>query len=292
MERKAFISFIRENRGTISLDELMAITGRNRQEADAFVSRLMLEFDGGPRVSEAGTLNFFFPSLLLTSGAAERPYLLADQELIPFSRNPSKTTNWIVFLNGFNIVFGIYFLAYSLQGVQAVQGSGDNLSIVYLITIALLSGLSHLDLPAANSWVFGVLGLIPVFYSAFFFGIPLVRRWREAAKNLLIKTDNLRRKLVSFVLAKPMEIRLDQIQSDSEKNAAEKPGADREALKESLLRDLAGDRSVDVQGSGPFIYSIPELEREKKDLAEIRRTTDVSKLAVGKVIFDTEQKIE
>jgi hypothetical protein len=292
MERRAFISFIREHRGTISLEELMGLTGKSRQEADAFVSRLMLEFEGEPKVSDEGTLSFFFPSLLLTSGNTERPYVLDDQDLIPFSRNPPKTNNWIVFLNGVNIVFGIYFLAYGFQGIQAVQAAGDNLGILYLITVALVSWLGHLSLAGANAWIIGVLGVVPALYSAFFFGIPLVRRWREGLKNLAIKTNNLRRKLVSFVLAQPTEIHLDRIQSDSEKTAPGKPGPERESLKESLLRDLAGDRNIDVQGTGPFVYSVPDLGREKKDLEAIRRTTDLSKLTLGKVVFDTEQKIE
>jgi len=292
MERKAFISFVRQNKGTISLEELMGLTGKSRQSADAFVSRLMLEFEGEPRVSDQGTLSFFFPALLLTSGASERPYNLADQELIAFSRNPQKTNNWIIFLNGFNIVFGIYFLAFGLQGVSAVQSAGDNLGLLYLITVALVSSLGQIDPITANGWITGFLGFVPALYSAFFFGIPLVRRWREGIKNLVIKTNNLRRKLVAAVLARPTDIHLEQIQPDSERNSPGKPGAEREALKESLLRDLAGDRSLDVRGEAPFVYSIPDLEREKKDLEEIRRTTDLSKLALGKVVFDTEDPIK
>jgi hypothetical protein len=292
MERKAFVSLVRQNKGTVSLEELMALTGRSRAEADAFINRLMLEFEGEPRVSEQGTLNFFFPGLLLTSGAPERAYTLPDREPIPFTRNPPKTNNWIIFLNGFNIVFGLYFLTLGLQGVQAVQAGGDSLGLVYLITVALVSSFGNLGLAGANAWVTGVLGVVPVLYSAFFFGIPLVRRLREAAKNLKIKTDNLRRKVVAAVLARPTEIHLEQVQPDSEKNAPGKPGPEREALKESLLRDLAGERSLDVKGTEPLVFALPDLEREKKDLEEVRRTTDLTKLAIGKIVFDTSDKLE
>jgi hypothetical protein len=137
-----------------------------------------------------------------------------------------------------------------------------------------------------------VLGVVPALYSGFFFGIPLVRRWREGVKNLQIKTDNFRRKLVAAVLAKPTEIRLDLVEPDNEKNAPGKPGPAREALKESLLQDLAGERALDVKGTEPLVYSVPDLEREKKDLDEIRRNTDLSKLAIGKVVFDTEDRLE
>jgi hypothetical protein len=291
MERKAFVSLVRRNRGTVSLEELMAATGKSRAEADAFVSRLMLEFEGEPRVSDQGTLSFFFPGLLLTSGAPERPYVLADQPLVPFTRNPPKTNNWIIFLNGFNIVFGVYFLAFGLQGVDRVVAAGDNLSFVYLVMVALVSAFGHMTEAAANGWITAILGVVPALYSAFFFGIPLVRRWREGIKNLGIKTANLRRKVVAAVLARPTEIRLDLVESDNELNAPGKP-ADRPALKESLLRDLAGDRTVDVKGTEPLVFAVPDLEREKADLERIRQSTDLSKHALGKVVFDTEERIE
>ena len=292
MERKAFVSLVRQNKGTVSLEQIMATTGKSRAEADAFVSRLMLEFEGEPRVTDAGTLNFFFPGLLKTSGTPERPYVLLDLEPIPFTRNPPKTNNWIIFLNGFNIVFGVYFLAFGLQGFPAVQGSGDNLGLLYLITGAVLSHLTNLDPASTNAWITGVLGVVPVLYSAFFFGIPLVRRWREGLRNLKIKTDNLRRKVVASALARPMDIRLDQVQPSDEKSAPGKPGRQREALKEAMLMDLAGERSVDVKNADPPVFAVPDFEREQTDLEELRRNTDLSKLAIGKVVFDTEDRIE
>jgi len=292
MERKAVISFVRRNKGSISLEELMALTGKSRQDADIFVSRIMLEYEGEPRVSDAGTLHFYFPELMKTSLESGRAYQLPDQELIPFSNNPPKTNNWIIGLNAFNLVFGTYFIAFGMQGFEAVRNVGDNLGIVYLLTVAGVSALSDLGVNAANAWVTGILGVVPALYSGFFFGIPLVRRWKEGIKNLGIKTNNLRRKLINFVFAAPTEIRLDQIQPDDERNAPGKPGPEREALKEVLLRDLAGDRSLEVKGSEPLVYSIPDLGGEMADMEETRRKTDLSKLALGKVVFDTEDRVE
>jgi len=292
MERKAFVSLVRRHKGTVSLEEVMALTGKGRAEADAFISRLMLEFDGEPRVTDSGTLNFFFPGLLKTSGTPERPYILLDREPIPFTRNPGKTNNWIIFLNGFNIVLGAYFLAFGLQGVQAVQATHDSLSLVYLITVAVLASIGNLSLTTANGWITGVLGVVPVVYSAFFFGVPLVRYLREKTKNLKIRIDNFRRKLVAAVLDRPNEIRLDQVEPDNERNAPGKPGPERVALKETLLRDLAGERSVEVISTDPMTFAVPDLEREKKDLEDVRKNTDLSKLEIGKIVFDTEDKLE
>lgn len=280
-ERKAFVALVRQNKGTVSLEELMALTGKARGEADGFISRLMLEFDGEPRVSDAGTLNFFFPGLLKTSGDAGRAPNLPDRQPIPFTRNPKKTNGWIGFLNGFNIVFGAYFLAFGLQGYQAAVNSNDMLSILYVLATALLSGFGHMTMAAAEGWILGVLGVVPVLYSGFFFGIPLVRRWREKRKNRQIAIDNLRKRVALKVLDKPTDIRLDQVGS-----------SEPQTLKEGLLRDVAGDRSVDVRGVDPAVYAVPDLQREIADLAQIRKNTDVSKLAIGKVVFDSEDRIE
>lgn len=291
-ERKAVISFVRQNKGSISLEELMAVTGRPRQEADALVSRLMLEYEGEPRVSEAGTLHFFFPELMKTTLGPGRAYELPNRELIPFTRNPSKTNGWIIGLNAFNLVLSAYFLGFGLQGFEAVRLGDDNLGILYLITTAIVSAVGNLSLAAAESWIIGVLGVVPLVYSAFFFGIPLVRRWKEGIKNLKIKTDNLRRRLANAILAKPQEIHLDQIQPTGETDAPGKPGPAREAIKEQVLRDLAGDKAVEVVSSTPLVFAVPDLERETSDLREIRRTTDLSSLALGKVVFDSEDRIE
>jgi hypothetical protein len=290
-ERKAVISFVRQNRGSLTLEELMAITGKPRREADALVSRLMLEYEGEPKVSDSGSLYFFFPELMKTSDPV-KPYDLPNQELIPFTRNPAKTNGWIIGINAFNLVLSAYFLGFGLQGFETVRASGDNLGIVYLITTAILTSVTHLDWAAAQGWIVGVLGVVPLVYSGFFFGIPFARRLQEGAKNLKIRTDNLRRKIVATVLAKPQEIRLDLVQPSGENDAPGKPGPGREAIKEAILRDLAGERSLDVLGSDPLVYAVPELERETRDLAEVRRTTDLSKLALGKVVFDTEDRVK
>jgi len=289
-ERKAAIALIRTQKGTVSLEELMALTGKDRAEADAFVSRLMLEYEGEPRVSDEGTLSFFFPELLKTTQDPGRAHL-PDRPLIPFTKNPAKTNHWIVGFNAFNLVFGVYFLAFGLQGFQAVNAGSDNLGLLYLITTAVTAAVGHLSLASAEAWVVGVLGVVPALYSAFFFGIPAVRRWREGRKNQRIKADNLRRKVVAAVLARPTEIRLDQVQPDSELNAPGKPGPDREALKEAMVRDLAASRSVDVVSDQPLVFRIADLEREQADLARIRQTTDLSRLALGQVVFDTEDRV-
>lgn len=280
MERKAAISLIREKKGTVSLEDLMALTGKDRAEADAFASRLLLEFEGEPRVTEGGTLNFWFPELLKTSGQPSRAYSLPDLEPIPFTRNPPKTNRWIIGFNGFNLALSLYFFAYGIGGPAALGSNPDNFSLIYQVALALTAILGHTTLEAANLGLTVVLGVVPLVYSAFFFGIPALRRWREKAKNLARMASNLRRRVVAAVLAKPIEFRVDQLPADGTSDTP------------AMVHDLAGSRNLEVVSDQPLVYSIPDLAREQKDLDAVRQSTDLSKLALGEVVFDTEERLE
>lgn len=290
-ERKAAIALIRQQKGSVTLEELMAMTGRDRSSADAFASRLLLEYEGEPKVSEAGTLYFWFPELLKARMDSGPGFRLPEKELIPFSKNPPKTNQWIVGLNLFNLVFSAYFVGFGLQGFETVAQNGDNLGLLYLITTALVSGGLHIGLAQAQAWIIGVLGFVPLVYSGFFFGIPLVRRWREGKKNFVTQLSNLRRKVVTSVLRKPLEVRLDLIESDNERNAPGKPGAPREKLKETIVQDLVGNRTLDVVQTDPLVLRAPDLVLENEDMASLRQKTDTSRYQLGKVIFDTEDRV-
>ena len=287
-ERRAVIAAIRERKGVYRLEELVALTGRPRGDADALMSRLLLEYEGEPSVSDDGTLYFRFPELLRTSETTPSAASLPERDLIPFTRNPGNVNLWIGLLNGFNIVLGGYFLYFSLQGFAAVQAAQVPASFVYLVTVVLSAQFFHLSTVAAGaSAITWILGVVPTVYSAFFFGIPLIRRLREKSKNLQIRLNNFRRKIVSSVLRKPLAIDLAAVNPDHERNSAGKPGLDRENLKEKLVRDFVGDRSIEVPEPG--ILAVPELDREAKDIEQVRHKTDLAAYRLGKVIFDSEK---
>jgi len=62
--KKAVLAALQEKKGSITLEELMYMTGASRPEADRLISQLLLEMEGEPMVSAQGTLYFFFPSSL------------------------------------------------------------------------------------------------------------------------------------------------------------------------------------------------------------------------------------
>lgn len=130
-ERKHIISYIQGNKGVITLEELMAMTGREADDANALMNRLLLEFEGEPGVTDNGTLIYSFPELMRTARSAQGALGHVKMETGPvkmpvaFSANKSRTNGWIIFFNTFNLVFGTYFLAISLtQGTAALAKTG------------------------------------------------------------------------------------------------------------------------------------------------------------------------
>ncbi|NNM53801.1 MAG: hypothetical protein HKM05_03665 [Spirochaetales bacterium] len=281
MERKAVISWAQRNKGLVTLEELMAMTGKSREDANSFVSRLLLEYEGEPQVSDRGTLYYAFPTLMKTSQES-REYRLPEEDLIPFTRNPASTNRWIVFFNGFNAVLSVYFLSGSLGWLNPHEA----ISIVYQVALSLgvSSGASY---SGVHNLVFWILGIVPALYSLLFFGIPGLRRLNERRENLLIKLRNFRRKVVARILARPKQIEL-TVEPDSERNASGHPGQERQQLQESILREVADQRPVEVIGEAPhFYFAVPELEAEQFDLDKIRAQVDPSKFSLGKVVFDS-----
>lgn len=279
MEKKAFISLVQKQKGSITLEEVMALTGRDRAGANELVTRFLLEYEGEPLVSDEGTLYYFFPELLKLSRETES-IRLGDRPLIPFSHNQGGTNRWIVFFNAFNAVFGAYFLYFGLWGDPSSPAG-----LVYYFTIYLLQ---ELGFGRPEGLVTLVLGLIPALYSLLFFAIPTWRRLGEHRKNRRIKESNFRRRLIDKVISRPEEVDLEEIQPESRAELSV-PISQLKTVKEKMFLDLVLERHVEVVSSpgGSMLYVVPDLKREKKDMEKIRSSLDMGKYRLGAKVFDT-----
>lgn len=263
-EKKAVISFIQSRKGLVSLEEIMAQTGRDRESASAYVSRLLLEFQGEPQVSDQGTLYYSFPELLKTTRASGEAPLLPPRPAIPFNNNNPGTNRWIGFFNGFNLAFGGYFLFFSLVGT-----AGTGFGFLYAFTALVLTELAGLSAAAAAGTLALGLGAVPAVFSLLFYLIPVFRRWREKARNAKISQDNLRRSVVEKMLAQPLDLRLSPVE-------------------EKILPETVGTSDVQVvQGPVGFSYRLKDVDREVKDLQNLRSRVRTADYHPGKVVFDS-----
>ena len=287
-ERTYALAYIRGRRGAITIEELMTLTGKDYDEAQRLINRYMLEYEGEPRVTDDGTLVFAFPELLRTSEAEQKaatavPVLNpTGKKLIAFSANKPKTNGWIAFFNAFNLAFGGYFLLVSLLQGAAALGRGGPL--IYSFTGRLLANIGVSPVP----FMAAVLGIIPVVFSVLFFLVPIARKARLDRENARIREEALRKRVYARVLANPASVRPDDIPPIE---APIDPKGFPAVRKRILDRFAALKKAEPIlqEKDGSFSYRFAELERELADLERYRRTVDLSKLEVGKTVFDSGQ---
>ncbi|HUZ17010.1 MAG TPA: hypothetical protein VMV68_01400 [Spirochaetia bacterium] len=281
-EKKAIIHYIQGNKGILTLEELMALTGYSHERAQELLNAYLIEFEGSPEVTNEGTLYYRFAELMKTRDLPTEPQVRSapSRALYAFSSNKPGANRWITFFNGFNLVFGAYFLYFGTF-VPVIPKTGG-LGQFYLLVAFLASRYLGLD---PNVILPVVLGAIPFAFSLLFFLVPIVRRAREKAKNEEIKKTNLRRRLFDRILQNPLYVdpmKLEPV------GAAETPKG-WEGVRDQSLKQFAAMKRADVEdvGQGNYLYKFVELDREEKDIAQLRNSVDISKYNIGKTIFDS-----
>ena len=286
-EKQEFIKFIQSEKGVITLEELMHLTGRDRAEAQSLMNSCLVEFEGEPDVTESGTLIYRFPELMRSrERSTEGTHLQREFiPLIPFNKNKGNINKWVGFLNGFNLVFGGYFLYYSFAvSVLSPQHVLDRFYGFVLALAHQISTTPHLLVAVA-------LGIIPVAFSFLFYLVPVVRRISEHRKNEQIRQQNLRKRVLANILAGPDSVDPEEIVPQLPE---EKP-ANWRAVVERSIQDVAGEVSPEVVekraandgNPAAYIYHLPELKRQLSDIEAYRRSVQLSQFDVGKTVFDS-----
>lgn len=297
-EKKRVISYIRAKRGVITIEELMTLTGRDSEEAQALINRYLLEFEGEPGVTEKGSLIFSFLELLRTTEGEQRTFASASlseplvKKTIPFSANKKRTNGWITFFNAFNLLFGTFFLVFPMTPGMAfvntfsfaTRSTTDLLTYFYALTHQLLQNLGVAN-PVPLITI--VLGLIPASFSVLFFLVPLFRKIRQNRQNRHIMEENLRKRIYAQILTNPESVDPKALRIES--GGASAPQA--EAVRMRVVERFAALKKaepVQLPGGG-FAYRFAELENEMADVEEHRKKVDLKAYEVGKVIFDSGQ---
>ena len=294
-QKQYILSFIRGRKGVLTLLELVVLTGKGSEEAQQTMHRLLIELEGEPSVTEAGSLIYLFPELLRTKpenlqAAAGLPLLNPESPpLIPFNGNTKKANFWITFLNGFNILFSSYFLYFALTNpaplfdvVKGAQKLRVDFSFLYQF---LNDWLGRLGAEPSVLLILIGLGVIPLAFSLFFYLIPFIRGRIDAKKNERIKEENLRKKVYFHVLGSADQVYPQEIRPVGE---AETP-AGVEGFKVRVLDELAAATSGEIEKTDNrgFLYRFPEIDRELRDVREYRKSVDLSRFDVGGTVFDS-----
>ena len=288
--KKAFVAFVQTHKGVITLPEFMAISGLKPEEAEDCITRYMVEFEGSPEVTDNGALYFFFPSLLAkattVSGAAASTFPI--KKLHRFSSNPEKLDRTFRWVNIFNLVFGSYYLWNAINLGTAIiiqtpegQGLKGGLSFLYSYTVYLFSVLGANQPAVLVGWV---LGVAPLAFSLFFFGIPIVRSQRIKRENETIKRENMRRVLYSSVIADPHYFDPQSLQLPANEVRPEKADA---VLEET--QHLAAWSRGEISPEGK--WSFGDIEFIEREAERVRASIEERDYSPQKTVFDTDSPI-
>ncbi len=272
--KRLVIEAIRAGKGRIGLMDVLRVTGMTREQADPFIAKLMLDYNGDIQVSEHGAITYSFPELRKTAneGPAHRSFGVGGGEswwrpkiLPPFTGNPSGSNILIAGLNGFNL----------FMSMVAIENHWTLERLELIFAGVKPEMLSKMGTPL-------LLGWIPFWFSVVLFALPVMRWMRRSVQENALKIDNGRRGVLWAVLnrltgrgiAEPVLV------DAWEKNAGSKPSA-RELTREVVK--LGGDLDVDMS-TGKTAYRFKTLELEVRALEEERLKASKTEVEIGQQI--------
>jgi len=282
-QNKAIIAYCQANKGVISLVEYMAFTGENSPDAEKSILYFCSKFEGSPEVTENGTIVYYFEKLLTHTDRNKLKELAAPvKRLKLFSVNSKKKNGWFIAVNAFNLIFGSYFLYQSFA-------AGHLISEIQYQAASAVYAYTHLFLQFViydpHTIIRIALGIVPLVFSMFFWIIPAVRNNILKKENKKIKLSNFKRFSFNRIWSSPKNIEKSSLQPSADEF---KPG-DIDAAADRVIKDISAvsNPEIEVTPDKKTIYSFYDLEREKVALEKYRSNIDLTKVNIGKTIFDT-----
>lgn len=275
--KRYVIGFIQASKGVISVDEIMTLTGRDADNANLLMNEMLREYEGMPNVTDDGTIYYQFPSLMMTTQLTTTYRLKAERKALkPFNNNPKKMNRWISFFNGFNLLFGSYFLYWSLIPVITPAGG---LARLYLIIGKYLSAIGN-----PVGFMFIGLGVIPVAFSFVFFLVSFLRRLIERRRNEKRRVQNLRKVVYESISEGPEYV----LPGGIVPSANNETPRGWEKQRGTLIENYAAAKEADIeQDNGKQHFVFRELRREQKDMIHLREGIDPDQFKLGREVYDS-----
>ncbi|WP_028973086.1 hypothetical protein [Spirochaeta cellobiosiphila] len=278
IEKKLFFFFIQKNKGTITIEEFIQLTGYDRDLAQDRLNRYLLEFEGEPQVTEGGQIIYYFEELLKTTAKLDPPQH-RNKVFYNFNNNKKSLNTWITAINGVNLLTSVYFLYYTLH-LTSVTGRG--FSFVYYFTFTLFRNLINAN-PA--NFIFWILGTIPGLFSLLFYLIPLIRNQFNNSKNEQIRRENYRKHVYTELLSSDGTIQDLDLQpiGDVDKPFNWKKEKDKEINRLSLDNEM----NIENKGTQNYHYIFPHFKEKQADLKNYRASIKNKNYDFGESIFDS-----
>ncbi|MDR0909003.1 MAG: hypothetical protein LBM77_04475 [Spirochaetaceae bacterium] len=304
-ENKVLVAYIQNNKGIISLPELMSLTGLQTDDAERRMSELCSAFGGSPEATEDGVIIYRFEELLRRADTTNRSFAVFSapiKALQKFSLNKKGMNAAFAMINGVNFLFGGYYLTSAIsigvvnftehlvrrggeihQVLSMSAANGSPVSWLYGMSYHLFHNMMGVDNPLPI-FVIG-LGLVPISFSLLFWGIPALRALYLKKQNRQIKMENFRKIGFRKILDNPLAVRPAEINSQ----IAECSPANQKAAALQVMKDMGNYASPEItlDENRNEIYSFSDLEREKEALERERGKVQLANYDIGERIFDT-----
>lgn len=271
---RRLVTEIRAKKGRIGIGDVMAVTGLPRDQANALLSKLMLDYDGDVFVSEEGGIVYRFKELRRTAraeapkAAEARRVWTRRKEVPPLTGNGLRTNLLIAGLNAFNLVMSLYAMGADLT--------------IHRLTL-LLQKVPIERIPVEGTPI--ALGVVPLVFSLALFALPLLRAAFRPLKAARIARENGRLALLGEVLTSAKEGAVsDEALKVAWQSAAGAEPSSREVTREVV--NLGGD--VETGPNGEVRYRFADLEAEAKALEAEREAAAEAEADAGKVVFSSD----
>ncbi|MBX2842813.1 MAG: hypothetical protein KTR26_13665 [Flammeovirgaceae bacterium] len=269
---KEAVSYITQNKGVITTNELMGLASWRKPEAENFFSKLLLNFDGEGKISENGTLFGDFYTLIRKAGSQKNfPITWYWDEYEPeyeITGNSAGTNAAIIFFALFNLVGGLLFLSTVISpeaasGILYNVNNSDN----FLVQSILGTLFSN-----PQQFAF-VLGWFPAFFFSSFLAYPLFRSFIIKKKNGKIHLENIRKRLLKEIyLSNSDKLNLEELTSLANARGENEEKLNKEEVQkmmDDLIYDLEGEMIVDDQAQ--ILYDFSRFKIDLREIESLRK---------------------
>jgi hypothetical protein len=268
---RSAIRLIRARHGVLTTAELVEHTALPFADAESEMGRLLGAYDGEALASPSGELVYAFPALMKSVHGEKR------------SRAPNPA--WMR-------------LEYPLEhtgntGSANAVVAGMNVFTLVASASAPWFIFPRLGIGGPAAWV--GLVLVPVVFSALFFGIPLTRMLGVKAENRRRAKRNVRRILLGLVYSRaangdPVEA----VEAHRYVSSRLEGGNVSARAVGRALEELALELDADVapNDAGGLQYTFEALPRQLLAAERVRRTLELEKRELGEIVFSTSDTTE
>lgn len=255
--RRTLTHEVRARRGRIGLGDVMRVTGLHTAEAEAAISRMLVDYDGHIEITEDGVIFYRFDELRIT----------ADVDVLPGKRHVPPPAIW-----------------HERIALPAFTDNtaGTNWKVVGLLTFVggVGAGAMALGLP----WYIAEL---PAYGAAALATFPLFRVPGFIARRRAALREIGRRAILAAVYDSATEARgMSTAELQEEWWTATDKMIGEPALVQQLL-ELGGDLVIDDEGNA--LWRFTGLEQQMRALALARAAVDdVAEQSPGIVVFHTD----